>query len=476
MQEISNLLRHRLAARPQPQEHPDPDTLTAFAEQALSAAERGQVIQHLADCGHCREVVALSLPQLEVQPVAVAAASKRPLFWTLAIRWGSVAAALVIAISLGVLRPWEHAGPVPQSVAQKDAASQEPTSAAQPIAPMATSAPSPAKPGSAEADAKAAAKRRAEAEVATSQPAARASGIPGIVGGSTATVIANEERRPRSVATHADLRVGSGGPSQEFVNSNTLSNLANNNTVLDKELPVAPAPRVAGSQPALRRGPPVTSESIIVSTMNVPVDSAKAEEAAVPPPAMGGNTFNDSKTAFVKKMIVTAKDKVTAVGKVRPSTATNSFSTSFSPSFSSSSGGARLGAGDAGSAGSQKMADQFYWKISPDGKLFKSDDLSQWHEAYPQAQELKLNVVVKNGSDIWAGGNRLTLIHSWDGGETWQKLAVAQPGTGDINDIKIGDSDNDVQVKTTNGQTFVSHDKGKTWVPLKQETPTEAPK
>ena len=464
------MLRHRLAARPQPQEHPDPDTLTAFAEQLLSAAERGRVIQHLAECGHCREVVALSLPELEVQPVAVPAATRRPLFWALGVRWGSLAAAVIIAITLGVLRPWEHTGPAPQNMAQKAASSQEPTPAAQPTPSIVVSSPSPAKPGSSETDLN----RNAGAGVTTSQPAPRAGGIPGMVGGTAATAAANAEARPRAAATRADLRVGSGGPSQEFVNSNTLSNLANNNAVLDKELPSAPAPRMAGGQPALRRGPPVTSESIIVSTMNVPVDSAKAEEAAVPPPAAGGNTLNESKTAFVKKMIVTAKDKVTAVGKVHPPTATNSFSTSFSPSFSTS--GTRLATSDAGSAGNQKIADQFYWKISPDGKLFKSDDLSQWHEAYPQAQELKLNVVVKNGSDIWAGGNRLTLIHSWDGGETWQKLAVAQPGTGDINDIKIGDSDNDVQVKTTNGQTFVSHDKGKTWVPLKQEMPAEPPK
>src|SRR5437764_14781531 len=101
MQEISNLLRHRLAARPQPQEHPDPDTLTAFAEQLLSAAERGRVIEHLAECGHCREVVALSLPELEVQPVAVPVATRRPLFWTLGVSWASLADSVLIYITLG---------------------------------------------------------------------------------------------------------------------------------------------------------------------------------------------------------------------------------------------------------------------------------------------------------------------------------------------------------------------------------------
>src|SRR5947207_14946218 len=108
MQEISNLLRHRLAARPQPQEHPDPDTLTAFAEQLLSAAERGRVIQHLADCGHCREVVALSLLELGVQTVAVPVATRRTLFCTFSFRWASVAAVVIIAVTLGVHSPREY--------------------------------------------------------------------------------------------------------------------------------------------------------------------------------------------------------------------------------------------------------------------------------------------------------------------------------------------------------------------------------
>src|SRR5580704_18435477 len=42
--------------------HLDADLLTAFAEQALPVAERDGVLEHLALCGDCREVVALALP------------------------------------------------------------------------------------------------------------------------------------------------------------------------------------------------------------------------------------------------------------------------------------------------------------------------------------------------------------------------------------------------------------------------------
>ncbi len=37
--------------------HPDAESLSAFAEQALGERERGQILAHLAECGRCREVV-----------------------------------------------------------------------------------------------------------------------------------------------------------------------------------------------------------------------------------------------------------------------------------------------------------------------------------------------------------------------------------------------------------------------------------
>jgi hypothetical protein len=74
MAEVPKIVYDRLrAARPVPdrplaepgapeQSHPDADLLTAFAEQALSATERDGVLDHLALCGDCREVIALALP------------------------------------------------------------------------------------------------------------------------------------------------------------------------------------------------------------------------------------------------------------------------------------------------------------------------------------------------------------------------------------------------------------------------------
>lgn len=57
--------------------HPDAERLNAFAEQALGETERIEVLQHLAVCGRCRQVVALAREAAEAVDAA-APASRRP--------------------------------------------------------------------------------------------------------------------------------------------------------------------------------------------------------------------------------------------------------------------------------------------------------------------------------------------------------------------------------------------------------------
>ncbi len=110
------------------QAHPEADVLTAFAEQALPALERDDVLRHLALCGDCRDVVALALPadvaairatevpaQEEAQSrevVAVAAGRagaerKRRFAWAgfgwANLRWATLAAGIALAVF--VMRP-----------------------------------------------------------------------------------------------------------------------------------------------------------------------------------------------------------------------------------------------------------------------------------------------------------------------------------------------------------------------------------
>src|ERR1700731_35405 len=109
MQDVPKIARVRLP-RAMPGTvgaHPDADLLTAFAEQSLSKSERGQVMEHLAHCGDCREVVALALPAMEAQFVPVRARSGGGwLSWPV-LRWGVVAAGVLVT-SVGVLEYKQH--------------------------------------------------------------------------------------------------------------------------------------------------------------------------------------------------------------------------------------------------------------------------------------------------------------------------------------------------------------------------------
>ena len=105
MNELPNIVRARLSAV-KAGDHPDPDLLTAFAEQALAEQERSKVLAHLARCCDCREVLAVAMPSLATAALATASSidtgRRRSWFSGLAVRWG-VAAACVVIVGSAVL-------------------------------------------------------------------------------------------------------------------------------------------------------------------------------------------------------------------------------------------------------------------------------------------------------------------------------------------------------------------------------------
>jgi hypothetical protein len=101
--------------------HLDADLLAAFAEQALSGAERDSVLGHLALCGDCREVAALALPagETELPPIAGenkndgwttfprdgAPAPRKLSFASSSLRWTALAAGVAVAGAMLLLHP-----------------------------------------------------------------------------------------------------------------------------------------------------------------------------------------------------------------------------------------------------------------------------------------------------------------------------------------------------------------------------------
>ena len=82
--------------------HPDAESLSAFAEQALGERERGQVLAHLAVCARCRQVVRLAQEAANAERVALAAprpATQPDAWWR---RWRLVWVPAAVAASIAV--------------------------------------------------------------------------------------------------------------------------------------------------------------------------------------------------------------------------------------------------------------------------------------------------------------------------------------------------------------------------------------
>ena len=93
MDPLKKLVADRLKA-PVGGPHPDAEVLSAFSENALPASERETVLQHLSTCSDCRDIVFLAAPLIAESQQVVSVPRPRPVF---ALRWGTLAACIVIA-------------------------------------------------------------------------------------------------------------------------------------------------------------------------------------------------------------------------------------------------------------------------------------------------------------------------------------------------------------------------------------------
>jgi photosystem II stability/assembly factor-like uncharacterized protein len=105
-------------------------------------------------------------------------------------------------------------------------------------------------------------------------------------------------------------------------------------------------------------------------------------------------------------------------------------------------------------------AAQSAWKVG-DSKLLKLDDSGAWTEGYSAGDSIEFSVVSSRGSDIWAGGSNAALVHSHDGGVTWERITLGSSATGTITSIEAGALK--IQVKSSSGQSWASPDGGRTW-------------
>src|ERR1700720_4680073 len=98
MGHLNKLIRQCLqTAANQGVNHPDPNFLAAFADETLTKTERVQVLEHLARCADCRDIVFLATPEFETAGAMTPAPSSGWLRGPV-LRWGALAASVAVVM------------------------------------------------------------------------------------------------------------------------------------------------------------------------------------------------------------------------------------------------------------------------------------------------------------------------------------------------------------------------------------------
>ncbi len=471
MPELSTLLRQRLrATEDRTLQHPDPDTLNAYVEELLPADEREQVVEHISRCSPCREIVALTTPDAvlaaEAQATVSAAAAAPRKRWFLSPAFGL--AGSVAAMILGVVLILRLSAPH-SPVHQVQEAQATPAGVANPLASH----------------------RSAEISQPPPQGGVQSSTASADVAGSTATAphmtATNRapssepamQRERRAMASRvpvvvADLR------GQDFVNKTFLANTYDTQSAsaVYRDLPQAPVPaqsNLAFAPPAVVEGNPFQSNGNFVIPAN-PAGSNRGVLTLYSTHTGGSNTLIGKILDFGKRPLTKR------LGPPIPSSSLGSTAmfkpgtTTVQPSDAISAAKSEAGSGSGELAGSPAFTSralapsaraqvagvsQYQWKVVQ-GKLLRSSDLSHWTEENPSGESLQFSVVSPNGAEIWAGGNDATLVHSRDGGATWERITLGAAATGTISSIEAAGQN--VMVKSSSGQSWASQDGGKSWM------------
>jgi hypothetical protein len=407
--------------------HPDADLLTAFAEKALSATERDGVLEHLALCRDCREVIALALPATDIVAAPIAdeidavratgsragapALHKLSFSWP-SLRWAALAAGVVVAATVLLLHPGKLNQAMPPSANPQ----------------VATTAPPASGP-----------------QIASSSIASSSTDR------SAALAKTDEARGKSELRLSKKLKAGQVvTPSLQAEHRILLAENKKDAGQADK-LSAAPS---AGA-------PELDAQASRGATETVWVSGAAAEVAQAPSPE--GSLM--------------ARNEAPAIEKAKPALQGIEANEQQETKPAVVPGPAKLQARNVMSAAklaspaSPTLARNVTWAITG-GVLQRSLDSGQsWQNAL--RADHPLLCYASHDEDVWTGGQAGALFHSANRGVTWVQVQPSIKGqalSSDVTHIDLhGDARGDVRgpaeivVSTSNNEIWSSADGGKTW-------------
>lgn len=479
MEKIPKIATERLRAATVAATHPDADLLTAFSEHTLPERERSPILDHLARCSECREVVALALPAQDAAEVVSLPARNPWLTWP-RMRWAFVAAGIVAVAAVGLVQfrvtsrqamvaKLYDVAPAAETRQEKNQpALPEPQASDSESDKLKTKKESPAliAPGRSSVGAG----QRADQEFDRLGQAGKLNVSPrdstSVVGG----VVRENTFRGQQLA-HGPR------PPVQFQQNSITAN-TNNESALQASAPVAPPPPSPNQQP---------SKQLVT----------------VPTPAPGstlGGPLNDKQA--LDKVAVNERNSMglqasaasagAEINRAKPATAANA------PQAAPASEAYAVDADRVSnfSPSGPLVAESARWSINAVGKLQRSTDQGRtWQDIDvnsptgvgngmgpaiamktsrakvakdsldAKVKPIVFRAVSANGPDVWAGGSEGNLYHSTDSGATWVRVVPSWRGidlTGDILNLQFSDPQHG-RIVTAAAEIWTTSDAGQTW-------------
>jgi hypothetical protein len=431
MDQLPKIVRVRMNVPPAG-DHPDPDLLTAFAEQALAGQERSKVLSHLSHCADCRDVLALATPSLstaalETASVSIDTAHQLPWFRWPVLRWGAVAACLVIVGSAVLMkRDLMMSRQVKTAADQAESAStyldQQRTSG-----PAALSVLPPARP---------------QTSVGSEQSG---------VGALTASRRIQQDKKALQPQPPMAAPGPSGRMKAEFAYSDTRAGAAAG---------------IKGGVTKASNGPPASPPNKQIA--NLPSEGRNVTHLDVVPKVSETVEVTAAASA-IETDTAGLREKQELPGKAKPSSGTALHDALVAAPAAESTAPPAL-AKEVARKAEMKRAESYRppvsrWTISSDGQLQHSIDSGKSWQPVAVADNPTFRALSANGPDLWVGGASGLLYHSTDAGAHWAQVKPTTAGaslTADIAAIEFTDV-RQGKVTTSTGEVWLTEDGGQAW-------------